>query len=476
MYAPNRFTALAFACCMALAATGTANAGTVATDWNDDALEAIRVTHPGPPQVARALSMTDTAMYDAWAAYNSRANGTELAGELRRPESERTYDNRKKAVSYAAYRTLLDLFPTQAASFEARMISLGYDPTDTTLDITTPAGIGNMAAAALLQHRHHDGSNQLGDLNPGAYTDYSGYVAVNSPDQIVDANRWQPLLISDGHGGFVMQKFIAPFWGQVESFALRGYNQFPVSKPAKYGTPAYLRQSLEILGYSATLNDRTKSIAEYWADGPKSELPPGHWVLFSKFVSDRDHHSLSQDIKMNFAMTNAVFDASIAVWGYKRQFDYIRPVSAVHYLFKNLPVVAWGGEGKGTRVINGKDWRPYQAITVVTPPFAEYISGHSAFSAAAAEVLMRYTGSDAFGGAVLIAAGSSRVEPGLVPAQDLTLSWPTFSAAADEAGISRRYGGIHFVQADLESRALGRKVGAQAYALASDYINGTAGN
>ena len=112
----------------------------------------------------------------------------------------------------------------------------------------------------------------------------------------------------------------------------------------------------------------------------------------------------------------------------------------------------------------------------MTPPFPEYISGHSIFSSAAAEVLKRYTGSDAFGDSVTIPAGSSRVEPGLVPASNVTLSWPTFSAAADEAGVSRRYGGIHFVQGDLESRALGRKVGAQAYDLAQAYIAGTAGN
>ena len=179
---------------------------------------------------------------------------------------------------------------------------------------------------------------------------------------------------------------------------------------------------------------------------------------------------------MHFAMTNAVLDASIASWGYKRQYDYIRPVSAVHYVFKNRPIFAWAGEGLGTRVILGQNWRPYQAATVVTPPFAEYISGHSIFSSAAAEVLKRYTGSDAFGASVVVPAGSSRVEPGIVPARNLKLSWPTFTAAADEAGISRRFGGIHFVQGDVESRALGRKVGAQAYDLAQAYINGTAGN
>ncbi|MDQ6759359.1 MAG: hypothetical protein M3Z32_05755 [Acidobacteriota bacterium] len=107
------------------------------------------------------------------------------------------------------------------------------------------------------------------------------------------------------------------------------------------------------------------------------------------------------------------------------------------------------------KIMNGNDWQPYQAKTVVTPPFPQYYSGHI-FSAARAEVLKLVTGSDAFGGSVKILAGSSRVEPGLVPASDVTLSWNTFSDAADEAGISRRYGGIHFVQGDLDARFRGQ--------------------
>ena len=106
---------------------------------------------------------------------------------------------------------------------------------------------------------------------------------------------------------------------------------------------------------------------------------------------------------------------------------------------------------------------------MVTPPFAEYPSGHSTFSAAAAEILRRFTGSDAFGAAATVPAGSSRIEPGLVPAEDLTLRWDTFSAAADQAGLSRRYGGIHFEQGDLVGRGIGRAVGARVWRLAMRY-------
>lgn len=469
-------TKLALACVMLLGTAGAAQAATVVTDWNDEALEAIRTTKPGPTVVARALAITNTAMYDAWAAYDAKANGTQLGGELRRPSNERNNANRRKAMSFAAYRVLVDLFPTRQAQFDAEMSLLGYDPADTTGNTATPQGIGNVAAAAIIEFRHTDGSNQLGDLHPGAYSDYTGYQPVNSPTQIVNIARWQPLSVPDGNGGFTIQKFFTPHWANVKPFALTTYNQFPVKTPAPAGSFEFWRQSIEVLGYSATLTDRTKTIAEWWADGPGSELPPGTWVLFAKDISNRDHHNLSQDVKMHFAMTNAMLDTSIAVWGYKRQFDYARPVSTIHALFNNRPIVAWKGENLGTGVILGQNWRPYQAATVVTPPFAEYMSGHSTFSSAAAEVLKLYTGSDVFNGSATIAAGSSAVEPGRVPAKDLTLRWSTFTAAADEAGISRLYGGIHFRDGNVEGLKLGRKIGAQAYALSSKYFNGTAGN
>src|SRR5206468_2961712 len=147
-------------------------------------------------------------------------------------------------------------------------------------------------------------------------------------------------------------------------------------------------------------------------------------------------------------------DAGIAAWDAKRAYDSERPVTAVHFLDAGTPVRAWAGPGLGTQRIDGVDWLPYQPLTVITPPFPEYVSGHSAFSAAAAEVLRRFTGSDQFHDEVTIPRGTSRVEPGLTPSRDVTLRWPTFSAAADEAGLSRRYGGIHFEQGDLAGREL----------------------
>ena len=449
----------------------TQAADTAVVQWDNVALQAIRTTHPGPPIVARDLAILHTAMYDAWAAYDSTAIGTRLGESLRRPAVESTDANKQKAMSFAAYRALADLFPTEIASIDAQMTSLGYAGSDTSTDTSTPSGIGNVSAQVLIDFRHGDGSNQLGDLHAGAYSDYTSYVSVNTPDVIADPNHWQPLRVFDGHGGFVVQKYITPQWGNVAPFALTSPSQFRPGPPAFYGSQEYMKQAKQVLEYSANLTDRQKVIAEYWADGPRSELPPGHWALFAQFVSRRDNHTIDQDAKMFFAMTNAILDASIVAWEAKRFYDYIRPVSAIHFLFANQLVKAWGGEFQGTKLILGSDWRPYQAKTVVTPPFPEFFSGHSIFSAAGATVLKKFTGSSTFGASVTIPAGSSRVETGAVPAQDVTLSWATFRDAADEAGISRRYGGIHFIEGDITARHAGRKVGKQAWKKALSYFD-----
>jgi hypothetical protein len=401
-------------------------------------------------------------------------------GDYRRPDSERTLANKQEAISYAAYRTLVDLFPSQKSVFDSQFTNLGNNPNNITTDLTTAAGIGNVSAQNLLNIRHNDGSNQLGNLNGGSpYSDYTVYTPVNTPTQVNDINHWQPLRVSDGHGGTVDQKFIAPFWGNVTPFALTSYNQFPVNTPKTYDpnnpnsseSLAFKQQAQEALDFSANLTPEQKVIAEYWADGPSTELPPGHWNLFGQFVSNRDNHTLDDDAKMFFALNAAIFDASIATWGYKRQFDSVRPITAIHELFKDQYVLAWAGPNQGTQLILGQDWQPYQAPTIVTPPFAEYTSGHSAFSAAGAEILQLFTGSDTFGDSVTIPGNDPKhFETGL---PDVTLSWNTFTDAADEAGISRRYGGIHFTDGDLDGRVLGREVATQAWAKVQAFIDPT---
>ena len=429
--------------------------GNAVIAWNRAALAAVRRTGLGPPMVARVVHVLHTAIYDAWAAYDRRAVGTRLGDLLRRPPAERTDQAKQEAVSFAAYHALVDLFPTERDLFVAVLDRLGYQP-GAISGAGSPRSVGTLAARAVLAFRHHDGANQLGDLAPGPYADWTDYRPVNPPERLLDPNRWQPLRQPDG----TVQRFLAPHWGVVTPFALHVGSQLrPRRGPRRHPGPGYRRQAEQVLADSAQLTDQHKATAEYWADGPGTETPPGHWCLLAQWVSARDHHDLDQDAVLFFALGGALHDAAVAAWDAKRVFDSVRPVSAIHWLFAGHQVCAWGGPGQGATLIRGEEWRPF----LPTPPFAEYVSGHSAFSAAAAEVLARWTGSDRFGATVTVPAGSSRVEPGSTPAADVTLSWSTFSDAADQAGRSRRYGGIHFRDGDLAGRALGRLVGLRAW-------------
>jgi hypothetical protein len=485
-------TLLAPAVPLPAAATGGAP-DNVVLRWNAAALHGVRDSRLGPPMVARALAIVHTCIYDAWAAYDRVAVGTRYGGALRRPPGERTLPNTVQAISFGAYRAAVDVFPADRASvFDPLMAELGYDPTDTTTDLHSPAGVGNVACAAVLAFRHHDGANQLGDEpggTPGApYSDYTGYRPANDPMDLTvafvpatvrDPNRWQPLRYHDAQGTIVTPSYIAPHWGRVAGFALPvGAALRSPAGPARYGSAAYRAQALALLEISAHLTDQQKMIAEYWADGPRTELPPGHWDLFAQYVSRRDHHGtgrsgIGTDVKSFFALTNALFDASIVAWDDKRAYDSVRPITAIRYLFHGQQVLAWAGPYQGTRLIDGADWLPYQPGTFPTPPFPEYASGHSNFSAAGAEILRLATGSDRFGASITLPAGSSTVERGIVPAHDLTLSWPTFTDAAKQAGLSRRYGGIHFEQGDLDARVTGRICADAAWTLAQRYFNGT---
>lgn len=438
--------------------------------WNELALQVVRQTAPGPTVTSRALAIVHTAGYDAWSAFDNVAVGTQLGGSLRRPLDERTEVNKSRAISYAYYTALVDLFPTKKATFDAAMASMGYS-----LAAPGTAGqVGIDAANALLAVRHHDGSNQLGDLHAGAYSDTTGYVPVNTVSTVNDPNHWQPQTFVFPDGSKKTPGYLTPHWGQVQTFAIGSPAAFRPGPPAAYGTQKYLDQANAILEITANLNDRQKMIAEYWAKGSGTEFPPGQWLGFGSFVSRRDHHSLDDDVKMFFMLGNAEMDAGICCWDAKRAYDYVRPITAIRYLYAGKTVQSWGGPGKGTIAIKGENWIPYQPASFITPPFPEYVSGHSTFSAAGAQVLKMFTGSDNFGDGVTIAPGMSETEPGSAPSSTVVLYWRTFSEAADEAGISRRYGGIHFEDGDLQARALGRSVGTMVYHKAMTYINGTA--
>ncbi len=513
--------------------TPTAKSPSVVVLWNEAMLAAVRNGPPRPTVISRSLHIVHTAMYDAWAAYDEVANGTQYGGELRRPASERTEANKRAAVSHAAYRALLDQFPAyeqNTGAFTRLLHDLGY-PASASTDPATPAGVGNLAAEAVLDFRHDDGSNEA---NNYAYIDVDfypePYAPLNDADptsakapggDAFDANHWQPLRVPNGsmldeYGNptydnadpttYTDQAFLTPHWGAVIPFALTAGDQFRPPAPPKSGSDepytdgrgetmsndeAYHQQVDEIMLMNANLTDRHKVIAEYWADGPRSETPPGHWHALAHGISYRDGHGIDEDVKLYFALSGAVFDAGIACWDSKRVHDCVRPASAIRHKYYGQKIMAWGGPDRGTVEISGENWQPYQALTFVTPPFAEYTSGHSTFSAAAAEVLTLFTGSNRYyddGVTVLynedfnndgipdvlgqhvVGIGGNMFEGS--PSEVIVLQWPTFQDAAEEAGISRRYGGIHFQDGDLRGRVAGTQIGAQAFAVAQAYWTG----
>ncbi len=477
--------------------------------WDERLLESIRANPKGtgPTISARAIGVLHTATYDAWAAYDPVAVDTRQRLRtdlsLRRPAGEQTLTNKNEAISYAAYRVLVDLFPSRASIFSDYMqTSLGYDPNDpATSNLATPQGIGTSAADAVLAYRHSDGANQLGDDPNGTlgvpYSDTTHYQPVNTWDTVNDPWRFQPLCVltqtgvdnhmptepADGNcaaPNYTIQNALSPQWGNIKSFALdpntKYPSQFQLPGPPRLADGSYDPKDIDDeLSVSSNLTDTQKAKADYWADGPHSEFPPGHMAVFAQALSRMRKNTLDQDVKMFFALGNALMDASISSWAAKYQYDYIRPVCGIRIRYKDKLITSWLGPGKGYGKVLGQHWQPYQEPTVVTPPFPEYVSGHSTFSGAGAVVIAYAFGSNgALNAKVTIPAGSSKIEPGITPAKNVVLYWKTLDDASDEAGWSRRWGGIHYETGDMHGRGLGKTIGYNAWTKALTYFNGTA--
>jgi Ca2+-binding RTX toxin-like protein len=485
---------------------------TISVLWDQAAQQAVTETKLGPTVGSRAYSMVHTAMFDAWAAYDPTAIATQLGDQLQRPEAENTDAHKTEAMSYSAYRVLTDLFPEQVEIFDQLMADLGFDPNNTTSDTTTAAGIGNVSANALLEFRQQDGSNQLND-----YANTTDYQAVNTPEQLVDIAAWTPEHIPVDDHNAPLQEYLTPQWGDVIPFGLDSGDQLRPEAPEPFllvegevdleartitladgavvdinrdivGTiinPEFIAQAEQVVETSANLTDEQKLIAEFWEDGGGTSFPPGTWMTFGQYASAQNDHSLDQDAKLFFGLGNAVFDAGVATWEAKTHYNYTRPVRLVRELGElgligefneelgGYAVEAWAGPEEGTQTILATDFTTYQTPgSHVSPPFAEYVSGHSTFSASAATILELATGSDNFGASVTFEPGQSRFEPNFTPQQDVTLAWDTFSEAADEAGLSRLYGGIHFEDGDLNGRTLGQDVATEVFEQAQFYIEG----
>ena len=260
--------------------------------------------------------------------------------------------------------------------------------------------------------------------------------------------------------------------------------------------PAFIAQSEAIVQTSAALTEDQKLIAEFWEDGPGTSFPPGAWMTIAQYVSQRDGHDAATDAQLFMTMGNAMFDAAIATWDAKVHFDYARPVTVIRDLgYLGLigemgideltketghVVQAFGGvdpdtgTSLGTRTILAENFLTYQLPGgELSPPFAEYTSGHSTFSAAGAAVLRAFTGSDNFGAHIAVPPKTSAFDAAL-PGDVYNFQWDTFTDAAVDGGASRIYGGIHFSDGNLDGLSMGDVIGRNAFEVATDFASGNA--
>jgi membrane-associated phospholipid phosphatase len=383
----------------------------VVTDWNQAALDAIRLAKTPPPMASRALAIMHAAVYDAVNGIDRR-NGTYFVTS-RVPSSA----SKVGAASAAAHRALVALFPLSVSKFDslhaAALASIANGPQK-----ATGVAWGEYVASEVLAWRAADGWN-----------------AAVAPPSNTGPGAWMPTPLA-------FAPYLLPQWGFVYPFALSSATQFRPNGPAALDSAEWAAEynetkSLGGLGSITRTVDQTE-IALFWADGSGTVTPPGHWNDIARDVVAMRGTTLEQNARL-FALLNiSMADAAIVAWDAKYHYAFWRPITAIR-----------AGDTDGNAATD-KDatWVPL----LVTPPFPEYVSGHSTFSGAGAAVLAAFFGTDDI-------AFSTRSDalPGV------TRSFSSFSGAAAEAGMSRIYGGIHFQSANEDGLATGRSIGDWAF-------------
>lgn len=450
-------------------------ADNIAYQWSEMAITATandtEMFKPRPTITSRFLGLIFVSVFDAWSRYDEKAIPVYLDGVERRPMDEQTLKNKEIAISYAAYRAMNEYYYSDKELFTNFMVELGLDPNNESLDPTTPEGIGNLAAKAVIEARKGDGANQYGEeegSNGVAYFDYTGYEPINPVDQNNDPNRWQPKYFSDGKGGKFAPACLTPFWDKVIPISMKSGDQFRPGPPPKIGSKQLEEEVKEVIELQANLTDEQKALVEFMRDGPQSVQQAGHWLKFAQDVSLRDNHTLDEDVKMFFYNQVVAMDAFIASWDSKMYYDFARPYALVHEYYDQQKIKAWGGIGKGMMEMDGNQWRPYSPDTFLCPPFPSYTSGHSTISGGCAEALKLWTGSDEFGSEVELVAGAMTEPDNL--GDTITLKFPTFTKTAEMAGISRVLGGYHIQADNVAGLQLGRDVAHEAWKFYKKHI------
>ena len=373
--------------------------GDVVTDWNTAALDAIRVGKTAPPIASRSLAILHISIYDAVNGI-ARTNEPYLVQSLTSASA-----SREAAASAAAHKALVTLFPAAASSFDALHAAiLAAIPNGP----QKAAGIvwGEFVANQILASRANDGSGAIvpppGGSGPGVW--------VPTPPAFAP--------------------YLLPQWGLVAPFAMSSSSQFRPPGPPSLDSEQYAADYNEVKELGAavgsTRTEEQTQIALFWADGAGTETPPGHWNSIAQSIAAGQGNTLEENARL-FALLNiAMADAAICAWDAKYTFHFWRPVTAINFA---EPALNW-------------------ASFIVTPPFPDYVSGHSTFSGAAATVLPLFYGTED----LPFTTGSDFL-PGV------SRSFSTCLDAAEEAAVSRLYGGIHFRSANEDGLQAGISIG-----------------
>jgi hypothetical protein len=375
--------------------------------WNELALRAVRYANVPPPMAVRQMAIVHLAIYDA-------ANGVERTYKPYLIEQVApTECSLEASVSAAAHYSLRTLFPKSAGEFDSHHRAI-LSAIPNTAAKTNGIEWGKRVATEILKVRQFDGAGT------GA-----AWVTNSEP------GYWQRTLPN-------YDKPLLPNWGKVKPFALPSVEEFrPPPPPALTGSE-WAKEYNEVKRLGATNSTartlQQREIALFWADGPNTETPPGHWNKIAQQVAQKKGYGIVESARLFAALNVALADASIVCWDAKYTYKWWRPITAIRA----------GGVDGNPDTAPDSTWTPL----LHTPPFPEHTSGHSMFSGAAAAVLAEITGSDEFQFVT-----TSDGLPGV------TRRFRRFSDAANEAGMSRIYGGIHFASANEDGLESGRRIG-----------------
>ena len=433
----------------------------------------------------RYVTLILNAGYDATAPYHETAVGVYSRVDNRpASESEDSY-NINVASIYAVYRLAMEFDPERELQWRSMLTNNGLDPDDDTgMDLScsrthqldSPIAIGNLAGKCVLEARYSDGFNHFGDETPGQpFRDTTGYRPVNSANELTDPSRWQPLTIQLREGTWVSQQFTTPQWAVTEPYSDIDPREFRAPPP--YASDhafmdEYKAQTDEVMEAVAGLTDEQKMLVEYFDNKARETL---FFPAVEALPNTMDFWQL------DFMLHIAQFDAGIVAWQEKARYDAVRPVTAVQYLYGDDMVQTYS-IGGDARFVPASQWASYAN----TGDHPEYPSATACFCAAQAQAWRNYLGGDEIPDVTLpngdvvdgytgvLPAGSSIHEPGMTPADDVVVTYDTWSEYEHDCAESRIWAGLHFRAAVEESLDTCSDIGNAAWDYFSTLMDGTA--